>query len=156
MFNILAHGVEDFDIAGVRVLDLFAGTGALGLEALSRGASYCLFVEQDADARGLIRQNVEAFGLTGVTRIFRRDATSLGPAGRADAFGLVLCDPPYDKGLGENALTAAAQGGWLLPGAVAVLEEHASAAIALPAGFQEIDRRSWGQTQAVFARYTPG
>lgn len=153
LFNILAHGVEGFDIAGARVLDLFAGTGAMGLEALSRGAAYCLLVEQDADARGLIRQNVEAFGLTGVTRIFRRDATRLGPAGRGDAFGLVFCDPPYGQGLGEQALAAAVAGGWLAPGAIAVLEESADADISLPAGLAEIDRRRWGQTQAVLARY---
>lgn len=154
MFNILAHGIDGFDIAGVRVLDLFAGTGALGLEAMSRGAAYCLFVEQDADARGLIRENIEAFGLTGVTRIFRRDATTIGPAGRADRFGLVLCDPPYGMGLGEAALLAAAEGSWLGPGAVVVLEERAGVEIALPDCFEEIDRRTWGQTQAVFALYS--
>lgn len=153
MFNILAHGIDGFDIAGVRVLDLFAGTGALGLEAMSRGAAYCLFVEQDADARGLIRENIEAFGLTGVTRIFRRDATTIGPAGRDDHFGLVMCDPPYGKGLGEKALQAAAEGGWIAPSAIVVLEERDGVGIALPARFQEIDRRTWGQTQAVFARY---
>lgn len=154
MFNILAHGVEGFDIEGVRVLDLFAGTGALGLEAMSRGAAYCLLVEQDADARGLIRENIEAFALTGVTRIFRRDATKIGPAGRGDQFGLVLCDPPYGKGLGEMALKAAAEGGWLTPGAIVVLEERAGVEIALPDRFEEIDRRTWGQTQAIFARYS--
>lgn len=153
VFNILGHGIDGFDIEGVRVLDLFAGTGALGLEALSRGAAYCLFVEQDADARGLIRQNIEAFGLTGVTRIFRRDATSLGPAGRADSFGLVLCDPPYGQGLGEKALAAAASGGWLAGGAVAVIEEREDAIISLPTGFAELNRRRWGHTQVVFARY---
>jgi 16S rRNA (guanine966-N2)-methyltransferase len=154
MFNILSHGIDGFDPAGVRVLDLFAGTGALGIEAMSRGAAYCLFVEQDADARGLIRENIEAFGLTGVTRIFRRDATTIGPAGRGDQFGLVMCDPPYGKGLGEKALRAAAEGGWLAPHAVAVLEERAGVEIALPDRFQELDRRTWGQTQALFARYT--
>lgn len=154
MFNILTHGIEGFDIEGMRVLDLFAGTGALGLEAMSRGAAYCLFVEQDADARGLIRENVEAFGLTGVTRIFRRDATTIGPAGRADEFNLVLCDPPYGKGLGEKALQAAAEGGWLAPGAIVVLEERDGVEIVLPDRFEEIDRRTWGQTQAVFARYS--
>ena len=152
-FNILAHGIEGFDIAGVRVLDLFAGTGAMGCEAISRGAAYCLFVEQDADARGLIRQNIETFGLTGVTRIFRRDATTIGPAVRGEAFALAFCDPPYGQGLGEKALAAAAKGGWLTPGAIVLLEERESAAITLPAGFTDIDRRTWGQTQMVFARY---
>ncbi len=153
VFNILAHSVEGFQIEGARALDLFAGTGALGLEAMSRGAAFCLFVEQDADARGLIRQGIEAFGLTGVTRIFRRDATSLGPAGRADAFDLVLCDPPYGQGLGEKALAAAADGGWLVQGAVVVLEEREGVVLALPPGFEEVDRRTWGNTQALFARY---
>ena len=153
MFNILAHGIPDFSIDGVKVLDLFAGTGALGLEAISRGAAYCLFVEEDADARGLIRQNVDTFGLTGVTRIFRRDATSLGPAGKNDGFGLALCDPPYGQGLGEKALASAAGGGWLLPGAIVVLEERGEVEITLPEGFTVIDQRRWGDTQAIFARF---
>ena len=97
VFNILAHGIAGFSLEGVRVLDLFAGTGALGVEALSRGAAYCLFVEEDADARGTIRRNVEAFGLTGVTKIFRRDATALGPAENRGTFGLVFLDPPMAK-----------------------------------------------------------
>ena len=153
IFNILAHGVAELDISGARVLDLFAGTGAMGIEALSRGAAYCLFVEDDADARGLIRSNVEAFGLTGVTRIFRRDATDLGAANkREQGFGLVFCDPPYGKGLGEKSLVSALAGGWLAPGAVVALEEKSDAEIVLPPGFVEIDRRSWGDTQAVIAR----
>jgi 16S rRNA (guanine966-N2)-methyltransferase len=97
VFNILAHGIEDFSFDGVKVLDLFAGTGALGLEALSRGAAFCLFVEEDAEARGLIRRNVEALGLTGVTKIFRRDATDLGEAGNRGDAGLVFLDPPYAR-----------------------------------------------------------
>ena len=154
VFNILAHGIDGFDIAGARVLDLFAGTGALGLEAISRGAAYCLFVEQDGDARALIRDNIEAFGLTGVTRIFKRDATDLGRANPRDSgFTLALCDPPYGKGLGEKALAAAITGGWLAAGAVVVLEERADAEIALPAGVVALDRRSWGDTQVVFGRY---
>lgn len=153
VFNVLAHGVGSFDIAGVKVLDLFAGTGALGLEALSRGAAYCLFVEDDADARGLIRTNVDSLGLNGVTRIFRRDATSLGPAGRHDGFGLVFADPPYGKGLAERALASAAAGGWLLDDALAVIEEREDVALDLPPGFEPLDRRTWGDTQVVFARY---
>ncbi|MGD9894919.1 MAG: 16S rRNA (guanine(966)-N(2))-methyltransferase RsmD [Dehalococcoidia bacterium] len=154
VFNILMHGIAGFEVDGGRVLDLFAGTGALGLEALSRGASYCLFVENDADARGLIRTNIEAFGLTGTTRIFRRDATDLGPAGRNDSFTLAFCDPPYGKGLAERALASAIDGGWLAEAAIVVLEEGADAAIALPSSLSEIDRRSWGDTQVVFARRT--
>src|SRR5690606_28401542 len=105
------------------VLDLFAGTGALGVEALSRGASHCVFVEESAEGRGLIRTNVEALGLQGRTRIFRRDATALGDAGTVPRAGLVFADPPYGKGLGEAALRSARDGGWLLQGALCVVEE---------------------------------
>lgn len=153
VFNILLHGLG-VEIEGARVLDLFAGTGALGIEALSRGAAYCVLVEQDAEARGLIRQNVEVLGLGGVTRIFRRDATDLGPAGRQTGFTLVFCDPPYDTGLGPRALRSAAEGGWLAPGAIAVLEERAGVEIDLPTGFAEVDRRTWGQTQVVFLKHS--
>ncbi len=153
VFNILLHGITGFDIAGARVIDLFAGTGALGIEALSRGAAFCLFVEESAEARALIRTNVEALGLTGVTRIFRRDATDLGPAGTMAPFDLAFLDPPYGQGLGEAALQALAHGRWLAPGAVAVLEERAKAEVALPPGFAELDRRGYGDTQVIFARY---
>lgn len=153
VFNILAHGIPGFSLEGAKVLDLFAGTGALGVEALSRGASFCLFVEQDAEARGLIRRNVEAFGLAGVTRIFRRDATDLGPAASRDRFTLLFADPPYGRGLGEKALASAATGGWLVDGTIAVIEEAERSTLVLPPQFTVIDRRVWGSTQVVFARY---
>ena len=152
VFNILAHGVPDFTLEGARVLDLFAGTGALGLEALSRGAAFCLFVEESAEARACIRRNVEALGLEGATRLFRRDATALGPAGTMGTFGLAFLDPPYGRGLAERALAAALAGGWLAPGAVVVVEEAAGAAFALQAGFVQLDARSYGDTQVVFGR----
>ncbi len=154
VFNILTHGIPDFSLQGAKVLDLFAGTGALGIEALSRGAAFCLFVEQDAEARGLIRRNVEAFGLSGVTKIFRRDATDLGPAGARDRFTLMFTDPPYGRGLAEKALASAAAGGWLVDGGVAVIEEAEHSLLALPAGFTTIDRRAWGGTQVLFARFS--
>jgi 16S rRNA (guanine966-N2)-methyltransferase len=153
LFNILAHGIDDFSLEGARVIDLFAGTGALGIEAISRGAAYCLFVDSEPEARGLIRDNVEAFGLTGVTRIFRRDAADLGPAGTVAPFQLAFLDPPYDKGLGERALNALHDGKWLVPGAIVVLEDRASVTITLPPAFTELDRRTYGDTQIVFARY---
>ena len=153
VFNILAHGIADFVIPGARVLDLFAGTGALGIEALSRGAGFCMFVEDAAAARGTIRENVEAFGLTGITKIFRRDATGLGPAGKYAGFSLLFADPPYDLGLTAKALASAAAGDWLLPGALAVLEDRSTATTELPPGFMQLDRRAWGDTQVVFARY---
>jgi 16S rRNA (guanine966-N2)-methyltransferase len=153
VFNILAHGIAGFEIEGAKVLDLFAGTGALGLEALSRGASFCLFVEESAEARALIRRNVETFGLTGVTKIFRRDATDLGAAGPRTGHTLVFLDPPYGRGSADLAIASAAAGGWLAPGAIAVIEERKGAIVILPAGFDLIDRRTWGDTDAIFARY---
>jgi 16S rRNA (guanine966-N2)-methyltransferase len=152
VFNILSHGIDGFVLDGARVIDLFAGTGALGIEAISRGAGYCLFVEEAPEARALIRTNVEALGLTGVTRIFRRDATDIGPCGNMEPYAVAFLDPPYGKGLGEKALIALRDGKWLTPGAVIVIEERADVTIALPEGFTELDRRTWGDTQAIFAR----
>jgi 16S rRNA (guanine966-N2)-methyltransferase len=154
LFNILAHGIEGFGVEGARVLDLFAGSGALGLEALSRGAAYCLFVEDNADARGAIRENIEALALTGASKVWRRDATKLGPAAPMPPFQLLFADPPYGKGLGELALGAAVAGGWLSPGAVCVLEERADIAVAIPAAFEPLDRRTYGDTSLHFLRKT--
>jgi 16S rRNA (guanine966-N2)-methyltransferase len=145
VFNVLAHRFAD-RLEGGRVLDLFAGTGALGLEALSRGASYAVFIEESAEGRGLIRSNVEAFGLTGHTKIFRRDATALGEAGTLAPFGLVFADPPYGKGLGERALRSALAGGWLAPGALCVVEEKASAPFEPGPDFVTLDERGYGET----------
>ena len=128
-------------VTGARVLDLFAGTGALGLEAMSRGAAFVLFVDDGAEARALIRENVATLGLGGVTRIFRRDATKLGAAHPVEPFSLVFLDPPYGKGLAEQALASARAGGWLAPGALIVVEEAANRGFAAPAGFDEIERR---------------
>lgn len=150
VFNILAHGVDGFDLEGARVIDMFAGTGALGLEALSRGAAYALFVEDAAEARALIRTNVEAMGLTGVTKIYRRDATSLGPTQTHQPFDLAFLDPPYGKGLAEKGLASLREGGWLKPNAVAVVEERADVVWAVPPGFVQIDQRTYGDTQVVF------
>jgi 16S rRNA (guanine966-N2)-methyltransferase len=146
LFNILAHGVEWGGIEGARVLDLFAGTGALGLEALSRGAAYCLFVEDNADARGIVRENVEALGLTGASKLWRRDATKLGIAAPMQPFQLLFADPPYGKGLGEQALKAAAGGGWLATGAICVLEERADVEPVLPPAYEGLDKRVYGDT----------
>jgi len=152
LFNILAHGYGD-PVAEARVIDLFAGTGALGLEALSRGARYCLFVDIAAEARALVRRNVETLGVTGTTRLFRRDATKLGPASGLEPFGLAFLDPPYGRGLGEAALASLAAGGWLAPGAVAVLEEDAEAEVALPAAFTLAETRARGGSKLLFLTY---
>lgn len=153
VFNILTHGIEGFSLNGARVIDLFAGTGALGIEAVSRGAAYCLFVEDAPDARALIRKNVEAMGLTGETRIFRRDATDLGPAGNMEPYDLAFLDPPYDKGLGEKALAGLAEGKWLTPGAICMLEERAGTDVVIPAAFELLDTRTYGDTDVRFLKF---
>src|ERR687894_2951721 len=133
LFNILQHSYDD-PIEGARVLDLFAGTGAMGLEALSRGAAFALFVDDGAQARGLIRENVETLGLGGATRLFRRDATRMGAAAPNAPFSLVFCDPPYGKDLAPRALRSCADGGWLSPGALVVVEEAQGSSVTLPFG----------------------
>lgn len=149
VFNILMHAYDN-PIEGARVLDLFAGTGALGIEAISRGAKYCLFVETDTQSRALVRRNVEALGLTGVTRLFRRDATDMGPAGTMEAFNIAFLDPPYAKGLAERSLAVLGEGNWLKPGALCVIEERAGTAMTWPHGFHEVDQRTWGDTDVHF------
>lgn len=155
MFNILASRLGP-NLDGKRVLDLFAGTGALGLEALSRGAAHVVFVDTGAEARGLIRDHIEAFGVGGVTKLLRRDATALGPAGTMGPMQLVFLDPPYGKGLGEKALLALTQGDWLAPDATIVLEEAADATLRLPAGFILNDRRQYGAAAIHFLKNVAG
>ncbi|HEY4203035.1 MAG TPA: 16S rRNA (guanine(966)-N(2))-methyltransferase RsmD [Devosiaceae bacterium] len=143
VFNILASRLGP-QLDGKRVLDLFAGTGALGLEALSRGAAHVIFVDTGAEARGLIRDHIEAFGAGGVTKLLRRDATDLGAAGTMGPMQLVFLDPPYGKGLAEQALASLRDGGWLAPDAVLVVEESAEIELAVPEGFTLEDRRIYG------------
>ena len=149
LFNILVHAYGD-PVTGARVLDLFAGTGALGLEALSRGAAFALFVDDAAEARALLRENVATLGLGGTTRIFRRDATKLGPADPVDPFNLVFLDPPYGKGLAEKALVSARDGGWLAADALIVVEEAADAGFKPPDGFEQLERRRYDDTEFAF------
>lgn len=153
MFNILASRLGPvFD--GVRVLDLFAGTGALGFEALSRGAAHVTFVDTGAEARGLIRDHIEAFGAGGITKLLRRDATDLGVPGTFGKFDLIFLDPPYGQGLGEQALTSIAANGWLAPDATVVFEESADAEIVFPEGFALDDRRVYGAAAVHFLTST--
>jgi 16S rRNA (guanine966-N2)-methyltransferase len=153
LFNILVHAHGD-PVSGARVLDLFAGTGALGIEALSRGAAFALFVDDAAEARALLRDNVTALGLGGSTRIFRRDATKLGDAHPVEPFSLAFLDPPYGQGLAEQALTSAQAGAWLRPQALIVVEEM-KAAFTAPPGFTEFERRAYGDTEFVVLRAGP-
>ncbi len=156
VFNILEHAAWAPELAGTRVIDLFAGSGALGFEAISRGAGFCLFVETDEAARGAIRENIDAFGLFGATRIHRRDATDLGvrPASAGDPFDLAFLDPPYRKGLAERALAGLAEGGWLKPGAVLVVERGSDEADLAVAGFEALDARDYGAARVTFLRYS--
>jgi 16S rRNA (guanine966-N2)-methyltransferase len=151
LFNILVHGYDD-PITGARVLDLFAGTGALGIEAVSRGAAFALFVDDGAEARALIRQNVEALALGAATRIFRRDATRLGAAHPVEPFSLVFCDPPYGRGLATQAVASAHTGGWLAPDALVIVEEAADAAFAAPDEFEELERRRYDDSEFIMLR----
>jgi len=153
VFNIIAHRWPQ-QLEGARVLDLFAGTGALGLEALSRGAAHALFIEDSAEGRGLIRTNIEAFGLQGRAKIFRRDATKLGEPGTILPFDLVFADPPYGRGLAEQALQSAIAGGWLTPDALVVVEEAADSPFQPPQELALIERRDWGDTGVSFCTRT--
>lgn len=155
LFNILASR-DDIEFDGARIIDLFAGSGALGLEAMSRGGSWCLFVETDASARGAIRDNIETLSLFGVTRIHRRSATDLGPkpAGVGPPFTLGFLDPPYGKGLAAPALKTLRDGGWLAPGALVIIEQGKAETPAALEGFTEAERRIYGDTQIGIYRFS--
>lgn len=149
LFNMLCQGKWGDLVRGQRALDLFAGTGALGLEALSRGAVQVTLVDDGAAARALIRRNVEKLRAMGTTRLYRRDATDLG-ANRGPGFGLVFLDPPYGRDLGPRALASARQGDWLSPGATVVWEENAPQPA--PEGFETLDQRRYGETWITLLR----
>jgi len=154
IFNILEHAPWSPGVRDARVIDLFAGSGALGFEALSRGAAFCLFVETDEAARGAIRETVDAFSLFGRTRVHRRDATDLGtrPGSDGPAFDIAFLDPPYGQGLGETALERLVAGGWLAPGAVAAFERGADEAPLQVPGFEVLDERTYGAARVWFLR----
>ena len=150
IFNLLLNGGYGDRVTDARVLDLFAGTGALGLEALSRGASFVLFVDTGEVARALIRKNIDILRAIGPTKLFRRDATTLGPA-KGTPFDLVFLDPPYGKNLGAPALASAVAGGWLAPDAMIIWEEHK--AQHPPHGFTLQDARRYGDTWITILSY---
>jgi 16S rRNA (guanine966-N2)-methyltransferase len=155
IFDILEHRYPG-RLEGRRAVDLFAGAGALGIEALSRGARFVLFVDNGAQARALLRANVEALGLGGVTRIWRTDATKLGRAPAGGPFALAFLDPPYGQDLAGAALVSLVRGGWLEPDALCVVEEAAQAAVAAPRGLTLIDERIYGDTRmAILRRESP-
>ncbi len=149
VFNLLINGGYGDPVTGARILDLFAGTGALGLEALSRGAARVTFVDDGVAARALLRANIEKMQAMGVTDVYRRDATRLGP-NRGPGYDLVFLDPPYAKGLGEAALASALSGGWIAPGAMVVWEENVLPAV--PEGLSMLDQRTYGDTVVTLLR----
>ena len=151
IFDILEHRFPGL-IEGARVVDLFAGTGALAIEALSRGARFALLIDNGVEARALLRANVEALALGGVTRIWRADATSIGAAPAGGPFALAFLDPPYGQGLAEPALASLVAGGWLEPDALLVVEEDARAGVAAPTGLVRVDERVYGDTKIMIFR----
>lgn len=157
VFNVLKHHDfgNGFTLEGAAVADLFAGTGALGIEALSHGARFCLFVDDSADSRALARENIEGLNLTGITKIWRRDATDLGPmnTGSGGPFDLVFLDPPYRKNLVAPCLKSLVDGGWLKPRALVVVETDAKETFdALD--FTMLDTRNYGETAIAFLTNT--
>lgn len=156
LFNVLEHAAWGQGLAQARVIDLYAGSGALGFEAVSRGAVFCLFVETDDGARGAIRENAEAFGLFGKTRVHRRSAIDLGvrPGSAGEAFDLAFLDPPYGKGLGEQTLQRLIEGGWLKPGALVVFERGSDEPEIETPGYERLDAREYGAARVLFLRLT--
>ena len=153
IFNRLEHGVADFDIEGSRVLDLFAGTGAMGLEALSRGSRHVLFIDNNDTARGIIRRNADALGVIGQCKMWRRDASSLGSCTPMSPYLLVFLDPPYGKGLAERALKSLIAGNWLAENAVVVVEEAARVAISFPDQLTLLNEHRYGDTKVLTLQF---
>jgi 16S rRNA (guanine966-N2)-methyltransferase len=154
VFNVLEHAAWAEPLDGMRVMDLYAGSGALGFEAISRGAAFALFVETDEEARGAIRENADAFHVMGRTRVHRRSAIDLGARPRSDgeAFDLAFLDPPYRKGLGEQTLARLLEGGWLKPGALVVFERGSDEPEIDTPGYRRLDARDYGAARVLFLR----
>ncbi len=152
VFNILAHGIANFSLDGARVIDLFAGTGALGIEAVSRGRRLLSVRRRGTGSARADPQECRSVGAYRETRIFRRDATDLGPAGNMEPYALAFLDPPYGKGLGEKALASLAEGKWLTPGAICVFEERAGTNVEIPKAFECLDTRTYGDTDIRFLK----
>ncbi|MGX1690897.1 16S rRNA (guanine(966)-N(2))-methyltransferase RsmD [Brevundimonas naejangsanensis] len=154
IFNVLEHAPWAEGLHEARVIDLYAGSGALGFEALSRGAAFCLFVDTDDGARGAIRENMDAYGLFGRCRVHRRSATDLGPrpGSAGEAFTLAFLDPPYARGLGEQTLARLLEGGWLAPGAIVVFERGSDEPEIDTPGYERLDARDYGAARVLFLR----
>ena len=158
VFNVLEHAAWAEPLQGARVMDLFAGSGALGFEAMSRGAVFCVFVEIDDEARGAIRENADGYGLMGATRVHRRSAIEMGvrPGSDGEAFDFAFLDPPYGKGLGEQSLQRLLDGDWLKPGAIVVFERGSDEPEIDTPGYERLDARDYGAARVLFLRAAPG
>ncbi|MFK0299137.1 16S rRNA (guanine(966)-N(2))-methyltransferase RsmD [Brevundimonas sp. NPDC090276] len=154
IFNVLEHASWGESLHDMRVMDIYAGSGALGFEALSRGAAFALFVEIDDGARGVIRENMDAYGLFGRGRVHRRSAIDLGerPGSVGEAFDLAFLDPPYAKGLGEQTLERLREGQWLKPGAIVVFERGSDEPDIDTPGYERLDARDYGAARVLFLR----
>ena len=154
VFNVLEHAAWAEPLHGARVIDLYAGSGALGFEAISRGAGFCQFAENEDEARGAIRENADTFGLMGRTRVHRRSATDLGvrPGSAGEAFDIAFLDPPYGKGLGEQTLVRLTEGDWLKPGAIVVFERGSDEPEIDTPGYERLDARDYGAARVLFLR----
>lgn len=157
VFNVLEHAAWAEPLQGARVMDLFAGSGALGFEAMSRGAAFCVFVETDDNARGAIRENADAYGVMGATRVHRRSAVEMGvrPGSDGEAFDIAFLDPPYGKGMGEQALQRLLDGDWLKPGAIVVFERGSDEPDIDTPGYDRLDARDYGAARVLFLRRSP-
>ena len=157
IFNVLEHAAWAEPLQGARVMDLFAGSGALGFEAISRGAAFALFVETDETARGVIRENADAYGVMGATRVHRRSAIDLGvrPGSDGEAFDIAFLDPPYSKGLGEQSLAKLIEGNWLTPAATVVFERGSDEPEIETPGYERLDARDYGAARVLFLRRSP-
>ncbi|GLS01148.1 methyltransferase [Brevundimonas denitrificans] len=157
VFNVLEHAAWAEPLEGMRVIDLYAGSGALGFEAISRGAAFALFVETDEEARGAIRENADACHVMGRTRVHRRSAVDLGgrPGSDGEAFDLAFLDPPYRKGLGEQTLQRLLEGNWLKPGAIVVFERGSDEPEIDTPGYERLDARDYGAARVLFLRALP-
>ena len=152
VFNILEHGFDWRGLDGAQVADIFCGTGALALEALSRGAEHAVLVDDNREAWEAARQNIEALDETTNVTVLRNDATQPMPRPRHPV-DLAFLDPPYRSDMARPALEALRDGGWLADDAICVVEQAEASLFDTPAGFQIVDERRWGDTRVFFLRY---
>ncbi len=149
IFNILSIKIKN-NFAAQNVLDLFAGSGALGLEAASRGANNIVFIDNGAHARSLIRRQIDNLALTNNVKLLGYDAANLRKNTKFPPFNLIFLDPPYQKGLGEKALISALKNGWIADKAMIIFEEQANKNIEFPEQFTISDRRKFGNSEIYF------